>query len=138
MEVAVAVAVRSAIVAAKRAISLGLAQMRPEVEMAMEEVEVVVVVEVMVASAAAVREPGDIHFQYFLSDNVMLMNARSYTCGGVGHLSRDCVQGSKCYNCSGVVSIFVLYAYLADGLVTGPHQQGLPSAAKASLLQLRV
>ncbi|KAJ7155136.1 hypothetical protein C8R46DRAFT_1041328 [Mycena filopes] len=22
-----------------------------------------------------------------------------YTCGGVGHLSRDCVQGSKCYNC---------------------------------------
>ena len=27
----------------------------------------------------------------------------SYTCGGVGHLSRDCVQGSKCYNCSGVV-----------------------------------
>ena len=29
----------------------------------------------------------------------------SYSCGGVGHLSRDCVQGSKCYNCSGVVSI---------------------------------
>lgn len=28
----------------------------------------------------------------------------SYSCGGVGHLSRDCVQGSKCYNCSGVVS----------------------------------
>lgn len=27
-----------------------------------------------------------------------------YTCGGVGHLSRDCVQGSKCYNCGGVVS----------------------------------
>ncbi len=27
----------------------------------------------------------------------------SYTCGGVGHLSRDCVQGSKCYNCSGIV-----------------------------------
>ncbi|KAF7351700.1 hypothetical protein MSAN_01603100 [Mycena sanguinolenta] len=25
-----------------------------------------------------------------------------YTCGGVGHLSRDCVQGSKCYNCGGV------------------------------------
>ncbi|KAG9313311.1 cytochrome c oxidase subunit IV-domain-containing protein [Chiua virens] len=25
-----------------------------------------------------------------------------YTCGGVGHLSRDCVQGSKCYNCSGI------------------------------------
>ncbi|KAI0371647.1 hypothetical protein BV20DRAFT_153462 [Pilatotrama ljubarskyi] len=27
--------------------------------------------------------------------------AVNYTCGGVGHLSRDCVQGSKCYNCSG-------------------------------------
>ncbi|TFK16567.1 hypothetical protein FA15DRAFT_607032, partial [Coprinopsis marcescibilis] len=25
-----------------------------------------------------------------------------YTCGGVGHLSHNCVQGSKCYNCSGV------------------------------------
>ncbi|KAF9014343.1 hypothetical protein BDQ17DRAFT_454275 [Cyathus striatus] len=24
-----------------------------------------------------------------------------FTCGGVGHLSRDCVQGPKCYNCSG-------------------------------------
>lgn len=32
----------------------------------------------------------------------------SYTCGGVGHLSRDCVQGSKCYNCSGVVSFLSL------------------------------
>lgn len=27
----------------------------------------------------------------------------SYSCGGVGHLSRDCVQGAKCYNCSGGV-----------------------------------
>ena len=26
-----------------------------------------------------------------------------YTCGGVGHLSMDYVQGSKCYNCSGTV-----------------------------------
>ncbi|KAJ7764336.1 hypothetical protein B0H16DRAFT_444003 [Mycena metata] len=25
-----------------------------------------------------------------------------YTCGGVGHLSRDCGQGSKCYNCGQV------------------------------------
>ena len=33
------------------------------------------------------------------------VNAISYTCGGVGHLSRDCVQGSKCYNCSGFVSV---------------------------------
>ena len=29
----------------------------------------------------------------------------SYTCGGVGHLSRDCGQGSKCYNCSGIVGV---------------------------------
>lgn len=35
------------------------------------------------------------------------LSVHSYTCGGVGHLSRDCVQGSKCYNCSGVVSITV-------------------------------
>jgi hypothetical protein len=74
MEVAVAVAVQSAIVAEKRAISLGLAQMRAEAEVAME-VEVEVEVEVMVASAVAavVAEPGDIHFQYLLSDNVVLM-----------------------------------------------------------------
>ena len=32
----------------------------------------------------------------------------SYTCGGVGHLSRDCVQGSKCYNCSGIVRDVIL------------------------------
>lgn len=37
----------------------------------------------------------------------------SYTCGGVGHLSRDCVQGSKCYNCSGIVRGVVLF----EGLV---------------------
>lgn len=30
----------------------------------------------------------------------------SYTCGGVGHLSRDCVQGSKCYNCSAIVRVY--------------------------------
>jgi hypothetical protein len=33
-------------------------------------------------------------------------NNNSYTCGGVGHLSRDCSQGSKCYNCSGIVRVF--------------------------------
>ncbi|PBK78834.1 hypothetical protein ARMSODRAFT_57244 [Armillaria solidipes] len=37
----------------------------------------------------------------------------SYTCGGVGHMSRDCVQGSKCYNCSGVVRV----TYLRCGFV---------------------
>ena len=33
-----------------------------------------------------------------------LIVATSYTCGGVGHFSRDCVKESKCYNCSGLVS----------------------------------
>ncbi|KAH9953301.1 hypothetical protein BC827DRAFT_140823 [Russula dissimulans] len=36
----------------------------------------------------------------------LISTLSSYTCGGVGHLSRDCGQGSKCYNCSGVVSVF--------------------------------
>ncbi|KAL1761335.1 hypothetical protein FB107DRAFT_201332, partial [Schizophyllum commune] len=26
--------------------------------------------------------------------------SQNYTCGGVGHLSKDCVQGQRCYNCS--------------------------------------
>ena len=36
---------------------------------------------------------------------------QSYTCGGVGHLSRDCGQGSKCYNCSAIVGV-VLCSFL--------------------------
>ena len=39
-----------------------------------------------------------------LSSSMFAQGSCSYTCGGVGHLSRDCVQGSKCYNCSGFVS----------------------------------
>ena len=40
----------------------------------------------------------------------------SYSCGGVGHMSRDCVQGSKCYNCSGFVNqiIFFIESSLTD------------------------
>lgn len=62
----------------------------------------------------------------------------SYTCGGVGHLSRDCVQGSKCYNCSGVVSVIPQHAPRspADVLNVGSHQQGLPAAPEARLLHL--
>lgn len=45
---------------------------------------------------------------YFLlkphSFSLIVSSLPSYTCGGVGHMSRDCVQGSKCYNCNGVVS----------------------------------
>jgi len=37
--------------------------------------------------------------------SLKLMLCFSYSCGGVGHLSRDCVQGSKCYNCSGTVRL---------------------------------
>lgn len=36
----------------------------------------------------------------------------SYSCGGVGHLSRDCVQGAKCYNCSGGVGYFYSRKFL--------------------------
>ena len=64
----------------------------------------------------------------------------SYSCGGVGHLSRDCVQGSKCYNCSGVVSIIILFVGEAVDRVAllGTHQQGLPPAPEAGLLYLRL
>jgi hypothetical protein len=65
----------------------------------------------------------------------------SYTCGGVGHLSRDCVQGSKCYNCSNVVSLIVplriSHKLTCFGNV-GPHQQGLPPTPEACLLYLWV
>lgn len=35
----------------------------------------------------------------------------SYTCGGMGHMSRDCPKGSKCYNCSGIVGNFSFGAF---------------------------
>lgn len=35
---------------------------------------------------------------------VVVHRRLGYACGGVGHCSRDCFQGFKCYNCSGVVS----------------------------------
>lgn len=63
----------------------------------------------------------------------------SYTCGGVGHMSRDCGQGAKCYNCSGVVSTFWKGAFtLLMGLCAGTHQQGLPASPEKSLLHLRL
>lgn len=40
-------------------------------------------------------------YNFFVDDHDVFVH--SYQCGGVGHLSRDCVQGSKCYNCSGIV-----------------------------------
>ena len=39
----------------------------------------------------------------------------SFTCGEVGHISRDCNRGSKCYNCAGFVStllVLPLFSYL--------------------------
>ena len=63
----------------------------------------------------------------------------SYTCGGVGHLSRDCVQGSKCYNCSGIVREGNLGRGAdVDGFFLGTYQSGLPSATEARLLHLRL
>ncbi|KAI0729887.1 hypothetical protein C8Q72DRAFT_825653 [Fomitopsis betulina] len=41
----------------------------------------------------------------------------SYTCGGVGHLSRDCVQASRCYNCSGVVRYSPCLLCLLRGVI---------------------
>ena len=67
---------------------------------------------------------------------------RSYTCGGVGHLSRDCVQGSKCYNCSGIVRFFIgSFQYKTIGaknLLAGAHQQGLPAAPEEGMLYVRL
>ena len=62
-------------------------------------------------------------FSYISSSMRSLIVAKSYTCGGFGHFSRDCSQAVKCYNCSRLVSpklIFfpsmVIYACL------GSHQ----------------
>ncbi|KAI0345402.1 hypothetical protein BDW22DRAFT_1031381 [Trametopsis cervina] len=50
------------------------------------------------------------YVRFICSSRVVLnLIALSYTCGGQGHLSRDCVQGPKCYNCNGVVSLVLFY-----------------------------
>ncbi|KAF9242029.1 hypothetical protein BU15DRAFT_60539 [Melanogaster broomeanus] len=62
-------------------------------------------VEAMAAEAMA-GQVVEARLGIYPSDSIDLEVAdwhfHSYTCGGVGHLSRDCVQGSKCYNCSGI------------------------------------
>lgn len=63
------------------------------------------VVETMALSGVEARKLGVVdhpNFWYRVSHDL----AYSYSCGGVGHLSRDCVQGSKCYNCSGFVRVY--------------------------------
>ena len=65
----------------------------------------------------------DVHRYLFSSLTAQCMIAHmmlSYTCGGVGHLSRDCVQGSKCYNCSGIVRLRPIFAFDME------HQFTLP------------
>jgi hypothetical protein len=57
---------------------------------------VVVVVEVVVPRLGK--------FFFIFTDRFWLIILNSYSCGGVGHMSRDCVQGAKCYNCSNFVS----------------------------------
>ena len=63
-----------------------------------------------------------------------------YTCGGVGHLPRDCVQGSKCYNCSGTVGR--TRPLSSRGLIRvmqiGRYLHGFPTATQGSLLDLRI
>jgi hypothetical protein len=46
--------------------------------------------------------------------------SRSNSCGGYGHLSRDCIQGDKFYNCIGAHFYVALESYLsqAQQLVT--------------------
>ena len=65
-----------------------------------EEVEV----ETTILSGVEARRPGMIGHRSHLSFEAH-NSVHSYSCGGVGHLSRDCAQGSKCYNCSGFVRI---------------------------------
>lgn len=77
----------------------------------------------------------------FSYTNCLLIVLRcSYTCGGVGHLSRDCVQGSKCYNCSGFVSSVRSSSRreVECVLFVGTHLQGLPAAPATRLLHLRL
>ena len=35
----------------------------------------------------------------FDSDSLFDLGQTCYSCGGYGHMSRDCTQGQKCYNC---------------------------------------
>ncbi|KAI0636530.1 hypothetical protein C8Q77DRAFT_508503 [Trametes polyzona] len=103
---AVTTLARSATAAARSAISHGRALRPPVVRAALAEATT--------ASVAASRGHGTRPCDQTRVRLVNLQRYSSYTCGGVGHLSRDCVQGSKCYNCSGFVSpsslIFVVMA----------------------------
>lgn len=49
-------------------------------------------------------------------------NLLSFSCGGVGHLQRDCVQGPKCYNCSEIVGIPTIVCI--HELITSADPQG--------------
>ena len=35
----------------------------------------------------------------FDTDSSICLGQTCYSCGGYGHMSRDCTQGQKCYNC---------------------------------------
>ena len=79
-----------------------------------EEEEGTVPLVVVVVVVVVVKKLGSCSL--YLVASPLVTNApfrlfQSYTCGGVGHLSRDCGQGSKCYNCSAIVGV-VLCSFL--------------------------
>ena len=83
-------------------------------EVSLEGMAEVAEVAAMAASEVVNKRLGEVRLVtcYNLLTCPIFSFSFSYTCGGVGHLSRDCVQGSKCYNCSGVVCILLLsYRY---------------------------
>ena len=119
---AVVALVRNATAVARLATLRVHAPRHPEAVVVREAMVVVVVVEeeegtvplVVVVVVVVVKKLGSCSL--YLVASPLVTNApfrlfQSYTCGGVGHLSRDCGQGSKCYNCSAIVGV-VLCSFL--------------------------
>lgn len=100
--------------AARLATSLGIVpRATAEVEEAAMEVEVEDTVEEGTEEVQAVEE-AEVCFSSFLGEARSLslsalrlfdtnppfcLGQTCYSCGGYGHMSRDCTQGQKCYNC---------------------------------------
>lgn len=52
-----------------------------------------------------------------------------YSCGGYGHMSRDCTQGAKCYNCKShsLTSLSIYIANIFPGGELGHISKDCPS-----------